>query len=188
MSGIDSLPGGGKNFSANRFKRKFKYLSDKSKVVSPLSENQESIIEAVNKYQKFIRRGSFGKIQQRRAIRQIKSKESLGIVKLRKVKKIIHKLGEGHVDEVTEPKAKEIMKPKVRINRAGQEDLPGPKLARLNRARGVSGLSDIYSPKDYQSAINNRPLVSSRDRTPVTAVPDKPLPPRPPSSSLPLPR
>lgn len=167
MSGINSLPGGGKNFSANRFKRKFKYLSEHSKVVSPLSENEESIINAVNKYQKVIRRGSFGKIQQRRAIRQIKNSDNLGIVNLRKVKKIISKLGEGQVDESltsqarinAKDKSEDALKPKVRINRANRENLPGPRLAGVNNNRG-SGFSSAYSSEDYNSTSANRPLVS----------------------------
>jgi hypothetical protein len=161
MSDLSSLPRGGKGFSPHRFKRKFKYLSENSKVVSPLSENQESIVGAVEKYQKFIRRGSFGKMQQKRAIKQIKSNENLGIAELRKVKKIIHKLGEGQVDEVTEPETTEPTKPKVRINRADpREELSGPQLARAARMRGETGLSDFSSSQDYNSAFTNRPLVS----------------------------
>lgn len=161
MSGLSSLPGGGKDFSAHRFKRKFKYLSGHSKVVSPLSENQESILGAVEKYQKLIRRGTFGKRQQKRAIKQIKSNENLGIVKLRKVKKIIHKLGEGQVDEVAEPKTTEPVKSKIRINRADpREELSGPQLARAARMRGETGLSDVSSSQDYSSAFTNRPSVS----------------------------
>lgn len=161
MSGINSLPGGGKDFSPHRFKRKFKYLSEKSKVVSPLSENQESIIKAVEKYQKFIRRGTFGKMQQKRAIRQIKSSENLGIVKLKKVKKIIHKLGEGHIDEVKEskPEIEDVIKPRIRIDRAGTEDLPGPRLARANTNRRLN-LDRSAVNNDYNSAFTNRPLVS----------------------------
>jgi len=163
MSGINSLPGGGKDFSLNNFKRKFKYLSNKSKTVSPLSENQESIIEAVAKYQKFIRRGSFDKIQQHRAIRQIKHNENLGVVKLRKIKKIINKLGDANENIDKQPpiteRVKDVARPRIRINRAGQEELEGPKLAGAHNNRG-SGLSGVSTSQDYQSASTNRPLVS----------------------------
>jgi hypothetical protein len=147
MSGIDSLPGGGKDFSAHRFKRKLKYLSEHSKAVSPLSENQESIIKAVEKYQKFIRRGSFSTAQQRRVINQIKSQEDLGIVKLKKVKKIISNLGQASDVEVEKPK----------IKRLHEFESPRSKIIKINRD---PNLKFKYSPEDYNSANTNRPVAS----------------------------
>ena len=147
MSGIDSLPDGGKDFSLYRFKRKLKYLSEHNNVVIPLSENQESIIEAVRKYQKFIRRGSFSEAQQLRAIRQIKSQGDLGIVMLRKVKKIISELGKDLDVKVEEPK----------IKRLHEFDSPRVKIIKINRDPNSRFK---YSPEDYNSANPNRPVAS----------------------------
>jgi hypothetical protein len=167
MSGIDSLPGGGDKFSAGRFKSKLKYLSKNSSALSPLSENQEAIAKAVSKYQGSIKRGSFDKSQQRRAISQIKKGGDLNASQLRTVGKIMNKLAENNVKAPVntktrlnaEGKVAEVGGPKAKINRAGrEEELSGPKLAGANRDRG-SGLSDAFH-EEYASASNERPLVS----------------------------
>lgn len=149
MSGVNSLPGGGKDFSTSRFNSKLSYLSKKSSEISPLSDNQKAIMRAVNKYQGAIRRGTFDKSQQNRAIGQIKQAGDLNLSQLKTVKKIINKLADSGEEKVKAPR--------IRINRADDEDLPGPGLANQSQAHKGSGLSDISSPKEYSSA-SSRPV------------------------------
>ena len=154
MSGINSLPGGGKDFSVNKFKSKLSYLS-KNGALSALSDNQTAIAKAVAKYRSMIRGGSFDKSQQSRMINHIKHEGDLNSSQLSMVKKIVGKLGEA-------PKM-ELKKSYARINRADDNESHQPNLALGRRSALQSGLSDVSSPR-VDRLQNNRPLVSIRQR------------------------
>lgn len=155
MSGINSLPGGGKDFSVNKFKSKLSYLS-KNGGLSALSDNQTAIAKAVAKYQSMIRSGSLGKSQQSRMINHIKHEGDLNSSQLSMVKKIVGKLGET-------PKV-ELKKSYARINRADDNEKYQSNLALSGRSNLRSGLSDVSSPR-ADRLQKNRSLVSIGQRS-----------------------
>lgn len=153
MSGINSLPTGGKNFSASRFQSKLKYLSKNSSALSSLSEsdNQKAIAKAVSKYQRAIKSGSFDKSQQSRAVSQINRGAEFNSAQIRTVKNIVSRLGQASIEKNRQSK--------VVIKKANQdEEIEAPKMA------GQAGLSRSRdsrnsSPQEYASA-SQRPVVS----------------------------
>lgn len=151
MSGIDSLPGGGKKFSANTFNSKFKYLSKRGGDIAKLSENQEAIMKAVKASQDSIRRGTFSKSQQSTMLRRIKASGDLKSAELKTVQKIVDKLASG--GDMKQNRSH------VRIIRADDGEIIMPGFANQQFNRG-SGLSDVSSPKSRVS-VGNREASTS---------------------------
>ncbi len=151
MSGINSLPGGGKKFSANAFNSKFKYLSKQGGDIAKLSANQEAIMKAVKVSQDSIRRGTFSKSQQNTMLHRIKASGDLKSTELKTVQKIVDKLASG--GEIKKEKSH------VRIIRADDGEIVTPGFASQQFNRG-SGLSDVSSPKSRVS-VGNRETSTS---------------------------
>lgn len=152
MSGINKLPGGGKNFKVNKFDAKFKDLSKRDVDIASLSENQKAIINAVNKYQYSIRSGSFTKHQQENALSQMKRGSKLSSSQVKTMKKIINHLA----DDGSGVKSKH----KIRIIKADDEEIIMTGLASHSERPQGPGLSSISKPKDEYNSVIKRPATS----------------------------
>src|SRR5680860_506355 len=94
MGGVDSLPSGGKKFSALSFKKKLKVYAKTNSLISSVSDHQEAINAAVYRYRHLISKGSFNPSYQRTALNKIKEHAPLDAHQTMVVKKVLKKLGE----------------------------------------------------------------------------------------------
>lgn len=177
MSGITNLPEGGKKFKSSNFSSKLKHISKYDREIAALLDNQQTLIDVINNYQYSIRSGSFNKYQQDSALSQMKRNAKFSSGQLKTVKKILTHLTDSGVTEKTANK--------IRIVRAGDEDLGSTGLAGISSPMRGAGLSNISSPhEEYQSVIK-RPLVSIHQLKRDNSISSDPLlepktPQRPP--------
>lgn len=150
MSVIESLPGGGANFKAvagaGSFKSRLRSVVKSSSTLHPLSENQEAIVKAVQKYETTIRQGKFTAGQRSAALSQIQKNTNIGASEKSVVKKILQRLGENTTRSY------------ARINRADEFELPGAGLANQNQLANKSGMSGAAGAS--VTPRNTRPMVS----------------------------
>ncbi len=152
MGVIDRLPVGGDKFHAtggsSSFKDKLKSAIKYNSSLRSLSDNQESIIKAVRKYESLIREGKFGVSQRNSALRQISKEAPLSSPAKNTVKKMLAHLG----------KSQPVARP--RIVRALDDNKPLEKahLAGQTTLVNNSGLSGVASP-NLPGPVN-RPFVS----------------------------
>ncbi len=150
MSVIESLPGGGANFravaGAGSFKSRLRSVVKSSSTLHPLSENQEAIVKAVQKYESTIRQGKFSAGQRSAALSQIQRNTTIGESEKTMVKKILQRLGENTTRSY------------ARINRADEFELSGPGLANQNQLANKSGMSGAAGAS--VTPRNARPMVS----------------------------
>lgn len=179
MNVINSLPGGGKKFSASVFNSKFKYLSKQGGDIAKLSPNQEAIMKAIKASQDSIRRGTFSKSQQNTMLRRIKAGGDFKSTDLKTVKKIVDRLA--NVGEIKKEKSH------VRIIRADDGEIITPGFANQQFNKG-SGLSDVSSPKSRISVGNRESFNSisqlTNDRKNIKSSPVSSTSSRPPKISL----
>lgn len=155
MSAIEKLSGGGKKFKVSNFNTKLRSLSKRDSEIAALSDNQKAIISAIDKYQYSIRGGSFSKYQQENALSQMKRGAKLSSAQVQTMKKIINHLA----DEGNSSKSKH----KIRIIKAGDEEIVMTGLAGQNNRPQGSGLSSISAPKDDYSSVIKRPATSIQE-------------------------
>lgn len=155
MSLIDKLPGGGKKFKVDNFNTKLKSLIKRDSDIAALSDNQQSIINAVNKYQYSIRSGSFSKYQQENALSQMKRGVKVNSSQVETMKKIIRRLADdGNANRNNS---------KIRIIKADDEEIVMTGLSSHSERPKGPGLSSISAPREDYNSVIKRPAASIQE-------------------------
>lgn len=151
MGVIDHLPGGGSKFRTiagpGSFKAKLKSAVKNTSTLRSLSDNQETIVKAVRKYETMIRKGHFGFNQRNSALSQIQKKSPMTSSEKIVVKKILKHLSENTTVS------------HAHVNRADEVELEGPHLANQPQLANRSGLSGVSSPEAGDHVLGH-PMVS----------------------------